>query len=210
VTRILRFSLRFLLLYALLQFAFSFTPPRELGSRLVASVAAQTLQLCMARNVDWALRGDEIQISVRFKVEERWKQATSKLGAAWYTRNIPMFVALVLAALKRGRRGILLFLGVGGFAVILLDGIIVASHAWAGMKSSIPYNTAGHVLSVFGVWTLGGFFVAPIFLGAALALAILGDPGRGPKRQVGRNNPCPCGSGRKYKGCCASENHVTI
>jgi uncharacterized protein YecA (UPF0149 family) len=25
----------------------------------------------------------------------------------------------------------------------------------------------------------------------------------GPK--VGRNDPCPCGSGRKYKKCCGSE-----
>jgi len=28
----------------------------------------------------------------------------------------------------------------------------------------------------------------------------------GPK--VGRNDPCPCGSGRKYKHCCALKNHA--
>ena len=26
-------------------------------------------------------------------------------------------------------------------------------------------------------------------------------------RRVGRNEPCPCGSGRKYKKCCASKVH---
>ena len=31
----------------------------------------------------------------------------------------------------------------------------------------------------------------------------------GPKRvqkQVGRNDPCPCGSGKKYKNCCGKDN----
>ncbi len=36
----------------------------------------------------------------------------------------------------------------------------------------------------------------------------LGDEGRVPvraKRQVGRNDPCPCGSGKKYKNCCGKD-----
>jgi preprotein translocase subunit SecA len=28
------------------------------------------------------------------------------------------------------------------------------------------------------------------------------EPRRNPLRHVGRNNPCPCGSGKKYKKCC--------
>jgi preprotein translocase subunit SecA len=27
-------------------------------------------------------------------------------------------------------------------------------------------------------------------------------PKRNPKKKVGRNAPCPCGSGKKYKHCC--------
>lgn len=27
------------------------------------------------------------------------------------------------------------------------------------------------------------------------------------KNKIGRNTPCPCGSGKKYKHCCASANH---
>jgi hypothetical protein len=30
----------------------------------------------------------------------------------------------------------------------------------------------------------------------------LGTPHREPLRKVGRNDPCPCGSGKKYKKCC--------
>ena len=26
------------------------------------------------------------------------------------------------------------------------------------------------------------------------------------KKKVGRNDPCPCGSGKKYKNCCLREN----
>ena len=34
------------------------------------------------------------------------------------------------------------------------------------------------------------------------ASAPLPEPVRNPLRHVGRNDPCPCGSGRKYKKCC--------
>jgi preprotein translocase subunit SecA len=36
---------------------------------------------------------------------------------------------------------------------------------------------------------------------AALAATAGGTPQRS-ERKVGRNEPCPCGSGRKYKRCC--------
>ncbi|MDM8005027.1 MAG: SEC-C metal-binding domain-containing protein [Phycisphaerae bacterium] len=28
------------------------------------------------------------------------------------------------------------------------------------------------------------------------------EPIRADKKEVGRNDPCPCGSGKKYKKCC--------
>ncbi len=31
-------------------------------------------------------------------------------------------------------------------------------------------------------------------------------PRRVTKQQVGRNDPCPCGSGKKYKNCCGKED----
>ena len=37
-------------------------------------------------------------------------------------------------------------------------------------------------------------------------LARRDDPVTGPRisRKIGRNEPCPCGSGKKYKRCCGS------
>lgn len=29
-----------------------------------------------------------------------------------------------------------------------------------------------------------------------------GEPARNPLKDVGRNDPCPCGSGDKFKKCC--------
>ena len=28
--------------------------------------------------------------------------------------------------------------------------------------------------------------------------------------KVGRNDPCPCGSGKKYKNCCALKSHPGV
>lgn len=36
----------------------------------------------------------------------------------------------------------------------------------------------------------------------AVANRLLARPVRPRGRRVGRNDPCPCGSGRKYKKCC--------
>ncbi|MHC4938688.1 MAG: SEC-C metal-binding domain-containing protein [Planctomycetota bacterium] len=36
----------------------------------------------------------------------------------------------------------------------------------------------------------------------ALADALKGGPIRNPGSKLGRNDPCPCGSGKKYKQCC--------
>ena len=35
------------------------------------------------------------------------------------------------------------------------------------------------------------------------------ESGRTPRRKVGRNDPCPCGSGRKYKKCCGGGRSQT-
>jgi uncharacterized protein YecA (UPF0149 family) len=32
--------------------------------------------------------------------------------------------------------------------------------------------------------------------------------GGGKSRKVGRNDPCPCGSGKKYKKCCLGKDKI--
>jgi len=208
VTRVLWFSARFLLLYALLQSVFMFTPVGDLANRFVASAIAGTLSVCMdvERGVMWEVEGRDIYIKIPVRAGSSWKLAQAELREGWYTRNIPMFLAIVLAASRTFRGRLFAILGFGTLGVILLDGLVGAAHAWATMPGAVPFTPAYHVLSVFGVWSLGGIFVAPIFVGAILALTFLGDPTKpaaaGP---VGRNDPCPCGSGRKYKRCCGAK-----
>ncbi len=205
MTRILWFSARFLALYGLLQVAFTFTPVGELANRLVASATAQTLSVCMGRTVGWDVEGNDIVINVPVRVGAGWKMAQANLRRGWYTRNIPMFLAIVLAATRTFGGRLFAVLGFGLLGVIALDGLVGAAHAWATMPKAVPFTAAYHVLSVFGVWSLGGMFVAPIFVGAVLALTFLGHPAKEPTAPVGRNDPCPCGSGLKYKRCCGAE-----
>jgi preprotein translocase subunit SecA len=35
------------------------------------------------------------------------------------------------------------------------------------------------------------------------------EPIRNLGAKVGRNDPCPCGSGKKFKNCCAKSSGVT-
>jgi len=43
-----------------------------------------------------------------------------------------------------------------------------------------------------------------------LAVVNTGEPYLNPQRKLGRNDPCPCGSGKKYKKCCLGENAAAI
>ena len=206
MTPVLWFSLRFLLLYAVLQAAFAFTPVGGIANRLVGSAAARTLSVCLDRTVEWDVKGNDIQIKVPVQIGTGWKSAVADLRDGWYTRNIPMFIAIVFAATRRFNKRLLTVLGFGVLAIIILDGFVGAAHAWSTISGVVPLTPAYHVLSVFGVWSLGGIFAAPVFVGALLAFTLLGNPlkefsgGAGP----GRNEPCPCGSGLKYKRCCGA------
>lgn len=35
-------------------------------------------------------------------------------------------------------------------------------------------------------------------------------PWRRTEAKIGRNEPCPCGSGKKYKNCCIKKSEYTI
>ena len=201
--RILALSLRFLVLYAVFQSLVAFTPLKELAGRLVGPLGAQMLAVCSGKDISWRYEDGKIVIMATVQLAGRPVRASAKLGALWYTRNIPMFIALVLAAAGSLRGRLVLLLSIGSLAVIFLDGVIVASHAWSSMSKGLPYTPAGYVLSIFGTWTLGGFSVAPLFI-AALIVWGLHDGEEEPVRRAhtAPNAPCPCGSGLKYKRCC--------
>jgi uncharacterized protein len=51
-------------------------------------------------------------------------------------------------------------------------------------------------------WERGNESATGLDSGAGPGLAATGAMPKAPVRPVGRNDPCPCGSGRKYKQCC--------
>ena len=86
--------------------------------------------------------------------------------------------------------------------VLVLDGWIIAGTAWPGWPRA--EGLLYHALGVLAQLKFGGWSMAPVFLVAvALWLAPMrsGTPIEG---KVGRNEPCPCGSGLKSKRCCGS------
>jgi hypothetical protein len=52
---------------------------------------------------------------------------------------------------------------------------------------------------------LMGAYVRALREGFAEAASGKAKPIKNPGSKIGRNDPCPCGSGRKYKKCCGKE-----
>lgn len=68
------------------------------------------------------------------------------------------------------------------------------SKAEAIVPLLIAFNNSTHL------WPLKGHTPAKLMAKAGLGKVIPFDEVR--RRKVGRNEPCPCGSGKKYKNCC--------
>lgn len=124
--------------------------------------------------------------------------------------NVPLLLALFLVTpgVSAGRRvrrlgwalGVLFLWQVGHtvFLVKLLEsqGVLYASLEQVEVARSVLRMHVPNIL-------LGVF--APQLLPFLLWVGFLGfyQPGEGGiSGKVGRNDPCPCGSGRKYKRCC--------
>jgi hypothetical protein len=212
-------SLRFLGLAAVLFPLFFLPPLRSLCGGLAAVVAAVALGVTS----DGSFRGSEgasesIELGSQ-KLPRGMIGLTTRTGAGSgsrtaevetfnYIRNVPLFWAALVAA-ARVRRGRMVVVGlVGSLALLLLDGLVVASaagEALANVSSPQPIhlNAGYQVLAVLAVLhTTGGVFVAPVLIGALAGLVLLGEPRPAASAAAGRNQPCPCGSGLKFKRCC--------
>ena len=209
MTSIFVFSGRFLALYVLLLGALAIPPIEHLAGTLVAATAAVVLNLCLGHSVTSSPSGSDLVFSV----------ATGTAGQTWqvsvealeHLRNLPLFVAIVLAAgwARRWhpRSRLIQVLLIGSLGLIVLDGLIVAAEAWEKLPDAVPLTAAYQVLAALAIFhTTGaaGLFAAPVFVGALGVLTLLdgGDRAGGP--QPRRNDPCPCGSGRKWKQCCGA------
>jgi hypothetical protein len=133
------------------------------------------------------------------------------LPAANY--GLPLLAALVLAApgWSWRRRGRALGIGLGLVAasqVAFFLVTVVATQQSPVMSPEGMIQPAGHspvkqpvfyALYYFFDAMGRGFFALLIFLGL---VAFGGERPDAPR--VGRNDPCPCGSGRKFKRCCGA------
>jgi hypothetical protein len=135
-------------------------------------------------------------------------------NSGYVSHNLFLFVALVLASPGLPRRKRLGALGIGLAMIFLLDTLVVMGEIWQGDRSSFPGTRPdvwsgpfAHVLHVISaLHPTGGMFMLPVFVWglALLARPLFVTPN--PEGRVGRNEPCPCGSGRKYKKCCGDSS----
>ncbi len=133
-----------------------------------------------------------------------------------YSYNLLVFLALVLATpgLRWRQRCVAVAIGTG--VIVMLDSLIVTADIWEvdrqylreylpGLRRQTSWGLLGNLVSaVHSLHPTGGAFMAPVFLwGFALMSPLLARRANR-TRVVGRNDPCPCSSGRKYKACCGA------
>jgi hypothetical protein len=133
-------------------------------------------------------------------------------NSGYVSHNLFLFVARVLASPGVPRRRRFEALGIGLAMIFLLDTLVVMGDIWQGDRSSFPGTRPevwsgpfAHVLHVISaLHPTGGIFMLPVFVWglALLARPLFVTPS--PEGRVGRNEPCPCGSGRKHKKCCGA------
>lgn len=125
----------------------------------------------------------------------------------------PLLLTFFVAAEKRGITNLTALSARDVEAVLLQD----MPHALAASSAPLPARKAlPQLLTAFfdflrstGRWPAAGAWAACSEAVGARFTALLREDGsvRGqtykkPGSDVGRNDPCPCGSGKKYKKCC--------
>ena len=148
---------------------------------------------------------------------QRMAPLIQPLWVAEANYGVPLLVALILATpgWTWRRRGRALAWGLGlltlsQVAFVLVT--VVATQQSPVMGPEGPVRPAGfspikqpvfYALYYFFELMGRGFFALLIYLGLiAVGWRAPAAGGAVPARAIGRNDPCPCGSGLKYKRCC--------
>jgi hypothetical protein len=88
----------------------------------------------------------------------------------------------------------------------LLDGVAKVA-APESIRSAIPTLCSAFLAEMEAEGRIAGGRALGLYVGAlsaafADASAVKQRPFVSPTSKIGRNDPCPCGSGKKYKKCC--------
>lgn len=172
---------------------------------LLLAAGAQAATRLVAPWIDFSARGPEIYFTVMRRPRfEAWVDSRLILS------NLPLLMTLVLVTpgIRWQRRAIR--------AIVAAAGLFFAHVAFVVTKVEVVLVSAKHPLAGSpAFWSMADDFLEvvgktffPIVIWLALCLPyMLGviDNRRGPELSqaaAGRNSPCPCGSGKKYKKCC--------
>ena len=202
---------RFCLVYgAVLLVAFTL-PVSNLVHQGFIATASVVLRVVQGSEVARTFRLHEHgEIHVRVQAGE-FRKSYDIAGV--FVNNLGVFLALVAASPQLSWPQRLLSLAAGGSLIGVVNTLIMVGTVW---RFEERYNELHH-LTAPAAWRLvarvfadlsptGGAYMLPIFLWGFLMVGPLPAPARrgaAPVGRVARNDPCPCGSGKKYKACCA-------
>ena len=200
--RLLFFTLALGLIYLLAWALFQFFTP--LYRRALAQ-SAQEYYALIGHRIEFLVAAD--QLGFRSYQRPAFEADLSISGLA---ANVPFLLALMVATpglllkprLLRLTIGLLLLFSTQVLFLITKVEVtlLAAAHPLAG--SALFWNGLDDSLEITGK----AFFPVVIWLFFCLSYMlgkVDGSPPPVSLQKVGRNQPCPCGSGKKYKHCCA-------
>ena len=122
-------------------------------------------------------------------------------GWRWRRRVRLLMIGLTLLTLTQVAFFIVTIMATQQSPVMSPDGMMIQPAGHSSVAQPIFYALY-YFFDVMG----RGFFALLIFLGL-IAFdwpSTEASPAAAPSRRIGRNDPCPCGSGLKYKRCCGA------
>jgi len=174
----------------------------------VALIAGPVYRLFDSR-VSIVPDGRLVRVLVAFNGGDGWQETARNLRLDTVTYGLPMLAALVIATHAQSILSKMRALAAGLGVMFVLT--VLAIMAWAKLATlgvDEQLTQSGDRSSFLFYFFHGYAFSQPVV--AVLlwfAIVILGMFKESKKQQanvvVARNAPCPCGSGRKYKKCCA-------
>jgi hypothetical protein len=168
MTRVFWLSAGFLSMYLLVWGLFQLTRADVLLGITTTRLAGAIVATATGRPVSYEVRDDEIGVVI---ADVDWTPVHQGL-LNW---TIPMYCAVVVSLSRR--RGVRMFGLLAGGALVLvgMESLALASGIWNSSKVPLPESPVLPLLNLFAVWSRGGMLLAPLFVGALLALTLTGE-----------------------------------
>jgi len=137
----------------------------EVLGQTTGSLAARILSAAADHEVEASIDEYAVWLSI--------PEATTPVEAPYLNRNLPMFIAIVFTLATSYRLRFFAIVTFGSIVLFLLDSLSLAATLWKGFGDLLPRPPIYHAFQLFAFWSIGGWSVAPLFIGALIAAPLL-------------------------------------